>query len=231
MLADQNELKLAPGELSLGADGRLKPVRKSSVVRGQSNMPGLWFSSVMRKHVAYESLLERDRMLLLDFDPRTSAYLEQPLKLTYRAGGKKRVHTPDLLVWQRDGSLVLCNVKSTANLDRGSFPAQSEACAQFCELERIDYEVFTEPDGQILENVRWLSGYWWVDFRSSNAYRSMIQALRDEPATVNDLVVESGEHPLVSRPVLFAALWSRHFSIDLTKPLSNETKVWLSDAN
>ncbi len=231
MLADGTGMNLAPGELAPGADGRLRPVRKSSVVRGQPNMPGLWFSSVMRRHVGYESLLERNRMVLLDFAADTAGYLEQPLKLTYRAGGKKRVHTPDLLVWRHDGSLVLCNVKSSENLGRGSFPAQSEACAQFCELERIDYEVLTEPDRQVLENVRWLSGYWGVGTEDSPAYRAMLERLLDQPGTIGDLIEASGEHPVVSRPVLFSAIWSRRFSIDLNEPLSNDTKVWLTNAN
>jgi hypothetical protein len=47
----------------------LAPVRGSMSYRGQRHMPGLWFSATEGAHVPYESLLERDWVMLLDFDP------------------------------------------------------------------------------------------------------------------------------------------------------------------
>lgn len=194
-------------------------------------MPGLWFSSVMRAHVSYESLLERNRMLMLDFDPTTRSYLEQPLRLSYRAYGRTRFHTPDLLVWRTDGSLMLCNVKSKSRLERGSFPLQSEACARFCEIERIDYAVLSEPDGQVLQNLRWLSGYWGIEFENSSAYWLMRERLEKGTATIADLLEEAGGHEALTRPVLFAALWSQEFEMDLGKAMESDSKVWVSNAN
>lgn len=230
-LADGTTLNLERGEFAPGADGRLTPVREPAVRQGQRNMPGLWFSSLMRRHVSYESLLERNRMLLLDFDPSIRNYLEQPFRLHYKVNGRSRVHTPDLLVWRTDGSLMICNVKSTARLERGSFPAQSEACAQFCRQERIDYSVLTEPDGQQLENLRWLSGYWGVQLESSPAFYVMEGILKEGPRSVQDLLHEAGGHEATSRPVLFAALWSRRFLIDLDSAIESDSNVWISNAD
>src|SRR6266700_4182635 len=48
---------------------------------------------------AFESSLERDFLLLLDFDPDVEFYEEQPVKITYRDDrGRRRTYTPDVFV-------------------------------------------------------------------------------------------------------------------------------------
>lgn len=44
------------------------PVRSPGVYRSQRHMPGRWFSTTAGRFLDYESLLERDWMLLMDFD-------------------------------------------------------------------------------------------------------------------------------------------------------------------
>lgn len=49
--------------------------------------------------VASESSLERDLLVLLDFDPAVERYEEQPVRIEYRdARGRRRTYTPDVLV-------------------------------------------------------------------------------------------------------------------------------------
>lgn len=51
----------------------------------------------------YESLLERDWMLLMDFDLDVESMCEQPLRLRYLRDGLPASHVPDLLVWRPAG--------------------------------------------------------------------------------------------------------------------------------
>lgn len=46
------------------------PVRSFPSYRGQRHYPGLWWSSTTGEHVGFESWLERDEAMLLDFDPQ-----------------------------------------------------------------------------------------------------------------------------------------------------------------
>jgi hypothetical protein len=48
------------------------------VLQGQRNFPGLWWSATTGEHVAYESWVERDVAMLLDFDPQIVAFAAQP---------------------------------------------------------------------------------------------------------------------------------------------------------
>jgi hypothetical protein len=67
----------------------------------------------------FESSLERDLLILLDFDPAVLSYEEQPVRIDYRdAQGHARHYTPDVLVtWRCDGvPSHLVEVKYRADL-------------------------------------------------------------------------------------------------------------------
>ena len=50
--------------------------------RGQAHFPGWWWLATTGRHVGYESLLEllleRNHLMLLDFDPAVTAVRPQP---------------------------------------------------------------------------------------------------------------------------------------------------------
>ena len=48
------------------------PVRLLRSRHGQRHLPGRWWSATDGGHVGYESWLERDHVMLLDFDPTAS---------------------------------------------------------------------------------------------------------------------------------------------------------------
>jgi hypothetical protein len=61
-------------------------------------------------HLGYESLLERDCLLLADFDSEIVGIAPQPLWLIGDDNGALRRHVPDLLLARRDGSFVVVDV-------------------------------------------------------------------------------------------------------------------------
>src|SRR5271165_5269588 len=73
------------------------PVRRFRWSRGQRHLPGFWWSSTTGTHLGYESWLERDHVMLLDFDPETVAIAVQPFWLSWTdARGERRRHGPVL---------------------------------------------------------------------------------------------------------------------------------------
>ena len=68
----------------------------------RNHLTGLVPNSRTQAMTAFESTLERDFLLLLDFDPDVEFYEEQPLKITYHdEAGQRRTSTPDVLVRYR----------------------------------------------------------------------------------------------------------------------------------
>jgi hypothetical protein len=51
----------------------------------------------MRDLVGFESWLERDQVMMLDFSPEVVAFSSQPFWLTWPEGGKVRRQRPGLL--------------------------------------------------------------------------------------------------------------------------------------
>ena len=62
------------------------PAREFRWARSQKHLPGLWWSVTTGAHVGYESWLERDHVMLLDFDPQVTAIAAQPFWLYWRDG-------------------------------------------------------------------------------------------------------------------------------------------------
>lgn len=54
------------------------PVRRFSYRKGQLHLSGLWWSVTTGGHVGFESWLERDHVMLLDFDPAVIGIAFQP---------------------------------------------------------------------------------------------------------------------------------------------------------
>jgi hypothetical protein len=69
------------------------PVRKVSNRGG--NIIGKFPSIKMRRMIAFESLLERDFIYLLDYDKDVEWFEEQPLTIEYQHEGKRRHCIPD----------------------------------------------------------------------------------------------------------------------------------------
>jgi hypothetical protein len=60
-------------------DGR--PVRSFPSYQGQRNYPGWYWSATMGRRVGFESWVERDHLVALDFDPAVTAVASQPFWL------------------------------------------------------------------------------------------------------------------------------------------------------
>src|SRR4051812_7844028 len=59
-------------------------VRSFPSFKGQRNFPGWWWSATVDRLVGFESWLERDRLMQLDFDLAVVGMASQPLWLRWR---------------------------------------------------------------------------------------------------------------------------------------------------
>src|SRR3954451_23232896 len=67
-------------------------------------MSGRWWSATMNGHVGYESWLERDHLMLLDYDQDAVGIASQPFLLYWTtAEGNARSHAPASLARRADG--------------------------------------------------------------------------------------------------------------------------------
>lgn len=76
----------------------MTPARRIKARKGKRNLPGRWWSATGRRHVGYESWLERDQVMWLDWDQTVTGIASQPFRLWWTAReGKTPVARAGLL--------------------------------------------------------------------------------------------------------------------------------------
>jgi hypothetical protein len=195
---------------------QVAPVRSFPSARGQVSFPGFYYAATMDAHVGFESWLERDVAMMLDFDPAVVAFSSQPFWLTWVQGGRQRRHAPDYFARLADGTGVVIDVRPDDRIeprDAEAFAATGRAC---CEVGWL-FRRTAGPGAVLAASVRWLAGY-----RHRRCYRGDVAAVLTgvfaEPKPLMEGTWEAGD-PVAVLPVLFHLLWTRVLVTDVTAGL------------
>ncbi|MEV4916519.1 TnsA-like heteromeric transposase endonuclease subunit [Streptomyces tirandamycinicus] len=202
------------------------PVRSFQFAKGSRSYPGLYWSATMRRHVGYESWLERDHLKLLDFDRQIVGIASQPFRISWVQDGTVRHHTPDYFARRANGTGVVIDVRADDRIgdkDAAAFAATETACSQVgWEFRRVG-----APAAVLMANVRWLAGY-----RHPRAYREVVaQVLVEVFADPTRLSVGAAQagHPIVVLPVLFHLMWTGVLTADLRRAVLAGTTLVRTD--
>jgi hypothetical protein len=132
-------------------------VRK--IKKSYRSVTGYFMSRKNNRQLAFESTLEHDFYLTLEFDPSVISFEEQPFKLQYVCNGVNRFYTPDSLVHYRNSSTVY-EVKYQAEYDSDEELRQKLSCiTEQIENERkYSFRIFTDitVDQVYLQNLKFL---------------------------------------------------------------------------
>jgi hypothetical protein len=79
----------------VGAVRIAAPVRTPRAFKGQRNFAGSWWFATTQTRVAFESWLERDHLMLLDFAADVVGVAAQPFTAVLPTSSGPRKHTPD----------------------------------------------------------------------------------------------------------------------------------------
>lgn len=207
------------------------PVRK---VRNRGkNIIGKFPSRKMGRMVAYESLIERDTIYLLEFDNGVSRYEEQPLTIRYEDDGKERHYTPDFWVLLENGRQCLVECKPARHVMKEKNQRKYAAARPWCRQHDIAFLVVTDKQlrqGHLLKNVQALSQYALLDsVPTITAEIEEIIKSSDTPPTLAD-VFDSIQllSPPNRIPMLYHLLYRQRIFTLLEKvPLSDESVLYV----
>ncbi|MFI0717141.1 TnsA-like heteromeric transposase endonuclease subunit [Streptomyces inhibens] len=201
-----------------------RPVRGFPSYRGQRHFPGLYWSSTTGGHVGFESWLERDHAMLLDFTPQVMGLLSQPLWLFWEDERGKRVsHAPDYFARFEDGRGLVVDCRPLDRIDARS-AAKFAAARAACEAVGWGYRVVGEVDPVRMVNVRWLAGYRHPRYGADEGLVARLLALFSVPSPLVTQVALLGD-PIAVLPAMFHLLWLGRLAADLSRPLSDATLV------
>jgi hypothetical protein len=199
------------------------PVRDFPSYKGQRNFPGLYFAACTGRHVGFESWLERDWMMLLDFSPRVRAFSAQPFWLLWSSGGRVRRHAPDIFVRLADGRGAVVDVRADDRIEPEDAEA-FEATAVACESVGWGFRRVGVPDPVLTANVRWLAGYRHPRCLRGEYRAGLLEAFAS-PAPLLGGALSVGDRIAVL-PTLFHLMWTGALAADLASaPLDGGSLV------
>ena len=169
------------------------PVR--SVSNRGGNIIGHFPSLKLGRMVEFESLIERDFVFLLDFEPDVAFFVEQPLTIEYEQDGRRRHYTPDFhVVWKRQNILVECKPEQLIHLPLNQ--AKSEVAREWCTARGWRFQLVTDNQlrsGYRLENVKFLTQF--ARYQIEPALKRRIHAFlaaTARPVTVGEIMATLG---------------------------------------
>ena len=203
-----------------------RPVRRFPARKGQRHLSGLWWSATMGTHVGYESWLERDHLVALDFDATVGAIASQPFWLSWSDDAGQRVtHAPDFFARRVDGSAAVIDCRPEERRPPRDV-AKFDATQGACDLVGWEYRLVGATDPIVTTNLRWLAGYRHPRHRQPAVAEALLATVTGTtPLTV---AAEQVGDPVAVLPVLFHLLWCQELVVDFRTPLHDRTPVRLA---
>lgn len=197
---------------------RGRPVRELPSHLGQRHYPGWLWMVTTRRLVAYDSLLERDRLLLADFDPAVTAIVSRPFWVCGRDESVVRRHVPDFL-FQVDGRYCVVDVNPQSIRMSARTSAIFDWTGRLCAAKGWSYEVWAGADPVVVRNVWFLASARRATTVDEAVLGKVARHIRPgmSIAEVESAAPVDGG---VARAAILSLLWRRVWSVDLTAPLS-----------
>ena len=186
----------------------------------------------------FESSLERDLLLILDFDRTVLSVKEQPFSLTHIQDASVRRYTPDVMAeYDRDAlPTIVYEVKPIEKLraDWASLRPGFKAAVAHCRLRDWQFKIVTERHIRTpyLANAKFLRRYRDLPPLLVRQAQLRYTASAVGPTTPQGLLAAAywpKEEQAQAIPALWQMVAAGEFNIDLTKPLSMRMPIQLAE--
>lgn len=215
----------------------------STLVSGPVRRIGIQSRSVtgtMPNGNRYESTLERDFMILMQFDPAVDVFTPQPLTLTYcGADGLLHRYTPDgLIEWRVDRPVhdprpVLVEIKYREDVigKWREWRARARAARAFAAEKGWLFMMFTEREIRTpaLENATFLLPYLRRKIEPEMELWLLDRLAELVESTPRDLVGTLYRHKWNQAtliPVMWRLLAERRIGFDIAQTLNMRSTIW-----
>lgn len=186
---------------------------------------------------AFESSLERDWLLALDFDPGVHTIQVQPFSLHYEHNGATRRYTPDV---RADYGLasglatVVYEVKPLEELQANwsTYRPRFKAAIRYCRGHGWRFKIVTERHIRtvLLDNAKFLRRYRVLPDQEI-CVQQLLYTLRALGKTTPQALLAAAywaeESRMAALPMLWKLIATRRLGADLHVPLTMSAPIWL----
>lgn len=201
-------------------------VRKVVTRRGR-HIRGYFPSKKLNRMVAWESLLEKDTLLLMELSPGVLSYQEQPEEISYWDGQAMCCYVPDLRVNLCNETSLLVEVKPAAELERPAVRTKYQQIAQHLLEQGEHFLILTDQEIHLAPQYSSLCRllYWYnhAPAQLPSAREIGMQLKGYEQATIQDCL------DLFGASVTYALIAKGLLVSDLTLVLTPASLVHLPE--
>ena len=200
------------------------------------NVIGKFPSIKLTRMLSFESLIERDLLYILDFEPDVLFFSEQPLTIEYSYEGKTRHYTPDFHVVHIGGRNTLVECKPSHLTETDDNLRKFGIARAWCAARDWEFSVVTDEQlrtGSRLDNIKRLTAY------ARHAFATQLKGQAYAILEASPIALTVGEVAQRLSPQqpaeALACLWHMAFHHEVvialeTGPLSLQSLVRLSAA-
>lgn len=202
------------------------PIRNSTWHANSRARAGLHFMASTERLHWHESLFERELLITLDFDEGLNDLASQPFTLRWHDGSAWKSHTPDFAA-VIDGEMWIINVRP-APLVKPQLLANAAATRTVCALHGWREALvvgYQQPALTILKTIG--AARRTADLAGVGGL--MLDFLAERGPSRFGEVVAATDAPALARAVLQRLIWDREVTVDLSRLLTDETVVALTE--
>jgi hypothetical protein len=220
----------------------MKPTRKI----GLSNwsLTGKVGSTKNSRMHDFESSLERDLLITLEFDGFVESFCEQPVCIEYLHDGTTRRYTPDVIVYYRKDveavkhlKPMLCEIKYRADLKEHwqELKPKYMAALRYASQQGWRFKILTEKEirTEYQWNAKFLTSYRkpMVGEIDAGDFTLLLQTVEQLYHTTPKQVMMAAVRDEWKRAELLYVLWymiaNGFVKCDLSRKLTMDTEIWL----
>ena len=174
----------------------------------------------------YNSLLQKDFMYWLEFDPDVLSYNTPAIQLEYYINGKQKRHAPDFQVIRHQKKQII-EVKSQKIIKSEKYRRLYPLLSKICDETGWEFIVITESQVRqepLLSNIKLLYKYARENF-SIDEYQNCLAILKSTvPASLAEIGQALDCHN-IRRNVLFKLLFHSLVEIDLKQSIKADSTI------
>jgi hypothetical protein len=213
------------------------PVRK--IPKNYLGVTGGFASQKNGRMLGFESLLEKDLFVLLEYDDEVLSFEEQPVRIPL--AGKAKSYVPDVLIHYRQTpssrakKSILAEVKTAEDLEKNKakYANKFAVAKRWAASKGLVFQTRSDKEirSQRLAFLKFLREYHYIEAEAAQISRVLV-GLRDlgGHATYTKLLhalCPSEEAQLTTIPVIWHLVATRQIVVDLNQAISDEVVLEL----
>jgi hypothetical protein len=190
----------------------IQPARK--LKKTFRSVTGYFPSKKNNRQVAFESLLERNLFLSLEFDGTVKSYLEQPVKINLELKNRKTTYHPDCLINYTDGTSKLIEAKYSTELDKKAdyYHEKFSETKKYALANNMDFGIFTEKDisKETIYNMLFLYNFAFTTLPDTQA-SEIVKVLRHHKEVTADSLMQALSSNRLEQAKILPFIWKMVF--------------------